>query len=151
MTVKEFLQSKVGGLLGWIIIICVIYFVQKSCSENFHKRIADNPAFADGYIYEVSYAAKHGWGALYNFQPNIDIIWGSKMNNDFSVIKNKIIYHHFPVIYNKDNPGDNVMLITPEDFNHSMFPSQTVCYGSKICYIKLNIENIIDVRMKTNR
>ena len=122
MTFKEFRESQLGALSIWLLIFAIFYFILKLCSSNFHKHIADKPVFADGYIYEVSYAAKHGWGALYNFQPGIDIIWGSKLNNDFRLMKDKIIYHHFPVIYNKDDPEDNVMLITPEDFQSFNIP-----------------------------
>lgn len=135
MTFNEFRKSHIGSLLALVIIFTVFYFTQKSCYENVHRRIVANAAFGDGYVYEISNSAKHGWTALYNFQPDIDLIWGHKNDKVIEKLKSKLIYHHFPVIYNKENPDENAILITPEDFESFAVP-----YPDSLNWVKSLIE-----------
>lgn len=119
---KRKVLKKIGKTIPYIVIIIFIVILFKECKKN--DALARNPMFATGTILHFSEDAKGSGGRItYVFKlegkeyKNVRAYGNIYTSQGYNFVNKS-----FPVAYEKNNVGNNQLLISPKQFDEINLP-----------------------------
>lgn len=115
------MNSKIinGSSLTFLLFLLFVIFLTiwgQEKEKRFRSKIARKPSFGIGVVQRAEFAFKSGDKVEYSFEVNNTTIKSERIYPDLGTLTNIVIKKSFPVVYYKDNPEYNDILILPEDF-----------------------------------
>ena len=113
-------NNKINSYIAFLILLSFVLYVYFKETGKY-KKLREKGIITTGYITDFKNAAKTSHDMIYSF-----VYKGQKYNDNATGMesslvlnnKEKIIGKCFPVLFYKDDPKINDILMFPEDFKH---------------------------------